>query len=194
MDTHRSHSMSIAALVAAILSALWIDYGWQPLAGGGNEYILQVPPELVDTLRSEGIVSYIPPGIENIRRIRVTVGRETLPQKAATESQAPSPPAANDQPTKAQPRTNEGEERVAKYPDESQGAMANDDQKSSTTDSNSVFPVLGLDALTLAAIGLGIAVALVVFLTWANLSMRARYRALLLDQRHELRHGSAGTR
>jgi hypothetical protein len=180
--------MSIAAYLAAILSALWIDYGWQPLAGGGNEYIIQVPPELVDTLSSEGIESYIPPGVENIRRIRVTVGRASLPQTVAKESPPPKPPAANEPPVATQPRTEDAQQRVAKYPDESQGVRASSGGKSSTADSATpAFEVYGLDALTLAAIGLGIAAALVVFLTWANLSMRARYRALLLDQRYELR-------
>jgi hypothetical protein len=185
--------MSIAGFVAAAIAGLWIDYGWQPLAGGGNEYIIQVPPELVDTLESEGIESYIPPGVENIRRIRITVGRERLPQTVAVESQRPSAPAAKEQPKSTSPATNDVQMRVANYPDESKGAVVNKDGKSSTTPSNAdstadANRILGVDALTLATIGLGIAAALVVFLVWANLSMRARYRALLLDQRYELRN------
>jgi hypothetical protein len=182
--------MSIAVYFAAILSSLWIDYGWQPLAGGGNEYIIQVPPELIDTLHNEGIESYIPPGVENIRRIRVTVGRAVLPQTAATESETSSPPAAADQPAATTLATDNAEKRVANYPNESKRAAVSDNVPSSTAPSNTTptNEIFGLDRLTLAAIGLGIAAALVVFLAWANLSMRARYRALLMDQRYELRN------
>ena len=182
--------MSIAAYVTAILAGLWIDYGWQPLAGGGNEYIIQVPPELVDTLHSDGIESYVPPGVENIRRIRIIVGRASLPQTVARESKRPSPPAADEQAKATTPATNDAEKRVAKYPDESKGATVNDDGKTLARASNAdaASDIFGCDAFTLAAIGLGVACALVVFLAWANLSMRARYRALLLDQRFELKN------
>jgi len=178
--------MSIAAYITAILSALWIDYGWQPLASGGNEYIIQVPPELVDTLHNDGIESYVPPGVENIRRIRITVGRETLPQTVARESQRPNSSAAKEQPT----ATNDAQKRVANYPDESKGSVANKSGQSSAPASHAdaTSDIFGVDAFTLAAIGLGVAGALIVFLAWANLSMRARYRALLLDQRYELRN------
>jgi len=180
--------MSIAAYVTAILSTLWIDYGWQPLAGGGNEYIIQVPPELIDTLHSDGIESYVPPGVDNIRRIRITVGRETLPQTVARESQKPTPTAAKEQPTA--PATNYAQKRVVNYPDESKSSVAHKSGQSSAPASHAdaTSDIFGVDAFTLAAIGLGVAGALIVFLAWANLSMRARYRALLLDQRYELRN------
>jgi hypothetical protein len=181
--------MSIAALVATILGGLWIDYGWQPLAGGGNEYIIQVPPELIDTLHRDGIESYVPPGVENIRRIRITVGREKLPQTVARESQRPGSPAAEEPSKATMPATSDAEKRVAKYPEEPKSAVVNGDDKSLTTGANAdaAGDLFGFDAFTLAAIGLGIACALVVFLVWANLSMRARYRALLLDRRYELK-------
>jgi hypothetical protein len=86
--------------------------------------------------------------------------------------------------------TNDGQKRVANYPGEAKGEVVNNDSKSSTTvsDADAASQYFGFDDLTLAIIGLGIAAALVVFLAWANLSMRARYRALLLDQRFELRN------
>ena len=181
--------MSIIAYVLAAFSALWIDYGWQPLAGGGNEYIIQVPPELIDTLDSEGIESYVPPGVENIRRIRIMVGREPLPRTVATPPEASSAVAAKELQTEATPSANDAEQRVAKYAGESSGKEARDDSPLSapSPDVETAVEHFGLDALTLAGIGLGIAAALVIFLAWANLSMRARYRALL-DQRYELRH------
>lgn len=179
--------MSTTAYLVAILSALWIDYGWQPLAGGGNEYIIQVPPELIDTLGSEGIESYVPPGVEDIRRIRITVGRESLPQAFAKASETPTR-STNKEANKSSPAENDAQQRVANYPDESKGTAAhNDNASTEPTNGDAISQYFDLDALTLAAIGLGIAGALVVFLVWANLSMRSRYRALLLDQRHELR-------
>jgi len=64
-------------LVAA--AALAVDYGWQTNPAGEVEYIIQVEPELLDSLRSgQQLVSEIPPELQNVRRVIVRVGRGAL--------------------------------------------------------------------------------------------------------------------
>lgn len=71
--------MQVAAMLVA-LAAVGIDYGWQPVAGGGIEYIIQIPPEAVDALRSgQDIFSDLPPELRGIRNYRITVGSDPLP-------------------------------------------------------------------------------------------------------------------
>ncbi len=58
-----------------------IQFGWKPLDGGGNEYIVQVEPELIDSFRKEGYVSDVPPELRDIRRIAIQVGAGSLPHQ-----------------------------------------------------------------------------------------------------------------
>jgi hypothetical protein len=64
---------AIIVLVAA--TALGIEYGWEPLPGGGHEYTLQIEPPLLKVLESgqEEIFSDVPEGV-NVRRYRIVVG------------------------------------------------------------------------------------------------------------------------
>jgi hypothetical protein len=58
-----------------------VDFGWQPIAGGGVEYIIQIEPELLESLASgrADIVSEIPPFLRGVRSYRITVGTGPLP-------------------------------------------------------------------------------------------------------------------
>src|ERR1700753_4078518 len=61
-------------------AAMGVDYGWQPLAGGGIEYIIQIDPALVDSLKAgSDLFSDLPSSVSNVRRYRITVGNERLP-------------------------------------------------------------------------------------------------------------------
>ncbi len=65
-------------LAAAVLG---VDVGWQPLPGGGMEYIIQIEPELLDALRrGEVVVSQVPPQVKDVRQYRIVVGRGRLPR------------------------------------------------------------------------------------------------------------------
>jgi hypothetical protein len=79
-----------AAFMALGVLASAIDWGWQPMADGGREYIVQVEPQLtdIDAFRKEGFSSDIPPQLRDIRRIRIVVGSDPLP------NQGEIPPAA----------------------------------------------------------------------------------------------------
>ena len=67
-------------LVCLSAAALGVDYGWQPIAGGGIEYVIQIEPQMLDALkRGEDVSSALPAGALNIRRYRILVGDATLP-------------------------------------------------------------------------------------------------------------------
>ena len=106
----------VLALVAA--ATLGIDVGWQPLDDGGFEYIIQLEPQTLDSLRDgQDLSSHLPPSLQGVRTYRITVGNGPLPHKGepppvtagaaavakipatdgtpVTTFQNPPPPAAN---------------------------------------------------------------------------------------------------
>ena len=89
------------AVVAVIaVSVLGVDVGWQPLPDGGLEYIIQIEPQLLDTLRDgKDLGAALPAGLD-VRRYRITVGNAQLPHEA------PQPNAAK-QAEQAAPATDE---------------------------------------------------------------------------------------
>lgn len=67
-------------LVCLSAAVMGVDYGWQPVAGGGIEYIIQIEPELLDSLKSgHDLFSDLPTSVRNIRSYRITVGTGRLP-------------------------------------------------------------------------------------------------------------------
>jgi len=72
-----------AAFMALGILASTIQWGWQKLDDGGEEYVVQVEPQLtdLDTFRKQGFISYVPPGLRDIRRIRIVVGSDPLPNE-----------------------------------------------------------------------------------------------------------------
>lgn len=69
-----------AIIVCLSAAVLGVDYGWQPVAGGGIEYIIQIEPELLDSLKAgHDLFSDLPPATRDIRSYRITVGRDRLP-------------------------------------------------------------------------------------------------------------------
>ncbi len=66
--------MPATCLLAA--AVLGVDVGWQPLPGGGMEYIIQIEPELLEALRrGEVVVSQVPPQVKDVRQYRIVIGR-----------------------------------------------------------------------------------------------------------------------
>jgi len=68
----------------AILAAatLGLDVGWQPLPDGGFEYIIQIEPETLESLKNgEDLRSEIPPFLRGVRSYRITVGNAPLPHE-----------------------------------------------------------------------------------------------------------------
>jgi hypothetical protein len=74
-----------AASALLVLIAAGVNFGWQQAenAADGYEYIVQVEPELLDTLRrgeSVPIESNVPPEVGPIRKVRIVVGSGDLPR------------------------------------------------------------------------------------------------------------------
>ena len=91
----------VLALVAASLVS--IDIGWQPRPDGGFEYIIQIEPQMIDTLKDgQAIASELPQNLRGMRSYRITVGNAKLPHEGEP---APFAPATVDEPpaTGAQP-------------------------------------------------------------------------------------------
>jgi hypothetical protein len=72
-----------------VLAAAGVQWGWEPSAGGGNTYIVQVEPELIDTFREQGFSSDVPPDLRDIRRIEIRVGSGALPHQGETVLKVP---------------------------------------------------------------------------------------------------------
>jgi len=90
------------ACIAAVL--LGVDAGWQPLPEGGMEYIIQIEPQLLETLKSgEPIQSDVPSYVKDVRSYRIVVGTAKLPRQLppaevdspATATAAKNPPPAD---------------------------------------------------------------------------------------------------
>ncbi|HBJ35646.1 MAG TPA: hypothetical protein DDZ51_13055 [Planctomycetaceae bacterium] len=78
-----------AAPLLIMLAAVGVDYGWQPDGttsprGDNVEYIIQIPPDQLDQIRSIGeITSAVDPAIQGrISKVVVRVGTDKLPRDA----------------------------------------------------------------------------------------------------------------
>lgn len=94
--------LSLATLITAA-AAIGVQFGSQPLKDGGHLYILQVEPELVDSLSTDGFSSDVPPGLRDIRRLEIRVGNERLPNQGVTALKGPVEVAKPNEPTLADP-------------------------------------------------------------------------------------------
>lgn len=96
--------------LAVLLSVavIGVDYGWQPSPDGHLEYIIQIEPGLVETMKAGSeIVSEIHPDARGVRRFRIRIGTGPLPRRGgvapATPGQGIAPPGA---PSVLPPNTN----------------------------------------------------------------------------------------
>ena len=79
--------------IALVIAAVGIDTGWQPLADGRFEYILQLEPEVLEALRDgREVASDIPATLRGASSYRLTVGAATLPRRGTPP--APTPAAS----------------------------------------------------------------------------------------------------
>ena len=88
-------------LVCVSAAVMGIDYGWQPVAGGGIEYIIQIEPQLLDSLKSgHDLFSDLPSSVRNIRSYRITVGNSRLPHHGEPPPSSAVVPAGGGPPNK----------------------------------------------------------------------------------------------
>jgi hypothetical protein len=67
-------------IVATVL--LGVKFGYQPLPEGGMQYLIQLEPQTLESLRN-GVTaaeSDVPPGVRDIRSYKITVGTGELPK------------------------------------------------------------------------------------------------------------------
>ena len=73
------------------MAVLGVDYGWQPGTDGQLEYIIQIEPAVLDSLRQgEKIVSEIHPDARGARRFVIQVGTGKLPRQGLALQAPPS--------------------------------------------------------------------------------------------------------
>jgi hypothetical protein len=92
----------IACIAAVLLS---VEAGWQPLPEGGVEYLIQIEPQLLETLKSgQPIQSDVPSYVKDVRALRVTVGTAELPrQLPAAQGESPNAAAVEAAPRPVDP-------------------------------------------------------------------------------------------
>jgi len=150
-----------AAPLLIMLAAVGVDYGWQPDGttsprGDNVEYIIQIPPDQLDQIKSIGeITSAVDPEIQGrISKVVVRIGTEKLPrdagraatvasvsQAAATgdNAQIPIPEISDSQSTIAQTPTKQGDapgSEALMKPDPQAGGFALPDSLSNPVRTN----------------------------------------------------------
>ena len=89
-------------LLTAVLGG--INAGWEPLPEGGVQYLIQIDPGLLESRGpGESLESYIPPGVQDVRAVRITVGTGPLPRELPAEPAA-EPEDESWSPTQPKPR------------------------------------------------------------------------------------------
>jgi hypothetical protein len=105
-------AMTSVAILTAV-AALGVHWGWQPVAGGGIEYIIRIDPFLVDSMKDgHDVFSDLPATLPAIRSYRVTVSEQPVPHegepppRSQSVSAARPPSDATSQPTLASDEPN----------------------------------------------------------------------------------------
>lgn len=91
--------MQAFILAAAAVSALGVDVGWQKTDNGEMEYIIQLEPHQVKTLKKGDVIEVgVRPDLRNVRRYRIVVGEDELPQESAAPKLTIGSPAYSAKP------------------------------------------------------------------------------------------------
>jgi hypothetical protein len=74
----------MATAILLLCAALGVDAGWQKRPDGGYDYIIQIEPQLLQSLLEDKreLASEIPPQLQDVRGYRIRVGDEPLPRDA----------------------------------------------------------------------------------------------------------------
>jgi hypothetical protein len=141
-------------MICVAAAMLAIDVGWQRLPEGGTEYIIQLDPQTLETLRSgKPLQSDIPPAAGEVRSYRITVGTEKLPR---------------DTPFPA---------KRAVYVEQSGAAPADKVPQKATPPSEPEAPAKPWLPLTCTLLGLFASLSANVYLGWIAWDLRGRYLA-----------------
>lgn len=186
---------------AALAAEPQAQTGWEKLPGGGYRYIIQILPEDAQEVIDNYDIECEPPQRLDVRQVKVTVGKKTLPQdpidepSSEREEKLASEPAGSQKPTES-PWENWQQEKSAepKQLPDAKGAQPAGYAEPTDQHQAERRPALGAaDAaqadkpwlpLVLTGIGLLVSVGVNFYLGWLAYEARRRYRALL-ERMHE---------
>ncbi|MCH7728042.1 MAG: hypothetical protein IH991_16435 [Planctomycetes bacterium] len=183
-------------------ATLGVDVGWQRQQNGELEYIIQIEPQLIESLKEGKILtSGIRPALRDIRRYRIVVGTGKLPQEPSLEElklQADIDTSSDTQQA-VRPRTfhpNGDSKPMVK-----QAAAYDDASKKDRKDNQTGQPKTNISGhttstpiqeaakpwfpLTLVLLGLFGSLGANIYMGWVTLGTRKRYQTLLREAHGE---------
>jgi hypothetical protein len=188
-------------IICVAVAALGVDVGWKKLPDGGLEYIIQIEPGVLQSLRpGEEITSEVLPERRDIRAYRIQVGNEKLTRdplpEAPNERSAGRPqlgpsawgigsnvrPSYSLKPPEALPANLAGKplaEKQAGYVEGSAQATTAGASGPSNEPASSEQPARPWLPLSLASVALFTSLGANVYLGWLFHDARSRYRRLL---------------
>jgi hypothetical protein len=182
-----------ALIMGVAAMAVGIQCGWQRMPEGGMQYIIELEPEMLQSLGAgTPIESYIPPAAGEVRSYRIIVGSKQLPRETPPASKIDTPktpypgePASATPPplladAKGKPIAGSRavyEESEGAAAGKSQPKAAGKPQPKAAAENPVEEPVKPWLPLTCAMLGLFASFGANVFLGWVAWDFRQRYRA-----------------
>lgn len=193
----------MGTMICLATLALGIDVGWEP-SGEGLEYIIQIEPEMLDSLRAGTVIqSDVRSELRDIRSYRIQVGTgavpridlpepkvDPIPPQATPEIETPPANAAADagaalELPPAAPQIlppSAAERHIAERAEYQSPAKPTEVAPTTTAETPSAEATSYFTPMMLfAGTSLGLLAALV-YLGWIHLGVRSQYRALLAEQ------------
>jgi hypothetical protein len=187
----------VGTMVCLAAMTLGVDVGWAP-SDGGLEYIIQIKPEQLDSLRAGGLVirsDVRPQHRGELRTYRIQVGagplpKTDLPEPPALPPKEPAAPAAPPSETQAkkEPATlpdAENPKHIVEQADYREPSPSEKEKLAGMTpnlggasDDRTEKYLVPMVIVSGTAIGL---LAALVYLSWIHVGTRNRYRALLAE-------------
>ena len=76
-----------------LIAVIGVDVGWQPTEEGDLEYIIQIAPEQLRSLKAGDVIEVgVRPMLRPVRRYRIIIGNDPLPRETARPESGVSPP------------------------------------------------------------------------------------------------------
>ena len=176
-------------LLCLAAAAVGVDVGWERMPKGGMEYIIQLDPQTLETLRDgQPIQSDLHPEAGEVRSYRIVVGKKVLPRETPPPA-APTPKAAGSKPSDPTELKTEapgtlppdsGEAAILEHPAvfmESDTAASSGKPSENQPKTPAEQPAKPWMAMTVTLLGLFASVGANVFLGWIAWDSRRQFRA-----------------
>jgi hypothetical protein len=176
----------IGTMVCLAAVSLGIDVGWEPSEDGkGLEYIIQIEPEMLDSLRAgQPIRSDLRSDLGQIRSYRIQVGntpvpKTSLPRPPVVEAPKPLIAATKEAPPATLPPDGNSKP-IAKPADYQESSPVGKTETAPGATSPGSSEDYFTPMLALAGTSVGLLAALL-YLAWIHVGTRNRYHALLAE-------------